>query len=109
MRAQPFPLTLVRDLTLRFAFGGETLDLTGPGARYRYLYPMCSPEDQCAANGVEAEIGFPELRAIAAARSVRGEALGLPIALTAADRDALAKFLARVAPAAAERAPLGAQ
>jgi hypothetical protein len=109
VRAQPFPLTVVRDLTLRFAFGGEALDLTGPGARYRLLYPVCGPEESCAANAVEAEIGFPELRAIAAAPSVRGEALGFPIALTGEDKDALAHFLARVGPPAAERGPIGAQ
>jgi hypothetical protein len=109
VRAQPFPLTVVRNLTLRFAFGGETLDLTGPGARYRLLYPVCGPDDSCAANAVEAEIGFPELRTLAAAPSVRGEALGFPIALRAEDKDALARLLARVGPADPQRGPLGVQ
>jgi hypothetical protein len=40
---------------------------------------------------------------------VRGEALGFPIALTAGDRDALARFLARVGPADPQRGALAVQ
>jgi hypothetical protein len=35
VRAQPLPLTMIRELSLRFAIDGKTLDLTRPGSRYR--------------------------------------------------------------------------
>jgi hypothetical protein len=81
LRAQPLPLTVVRELTLRLMVDGKSVDLTGPGARYRYLYP-CPPGNVCPANAVAAEIEPSLLRLIVTAREVKGEALGLPIRLT---------------------------
>jgi hypothetical protein len=95
LRAQPLPLTVVRELSLRFTIDGRTVDLTGAGARYRYLYP-CSPGDGCAANAVEAELEPSRLRSMIAARTVEGEALGFPIRLTAEDRPSLNDLAARI-------------
>jgi len=78
--------------TLRLVIDGRTVDLTGSGTRYWYLFP-CS---ECAANGVEVELAPSILRSLITARSVTGEALGFPTKLTAEDQRALAQFEARI-------------
>jgi hypothetical protein len=95
LRAQPLPMTLVRDLTLRLMIDDKTVDLTAPGARYRYLYP-CLPGDVCAANAGAAEIDPPLLRALVKAQVVKGEVLGFPIKLAPEDQRALAEFATRI-------------
>ena len=95
LRAQPLPLTVVRELTLRLTIDDKRVDLTAPGAKYRYLYP-CSPGEVCGANAVAAEIDASLLRSLIAARLVKGEALGFPIKLTADDRRLLAEFATRI-------------
>jgi hypothetical protein len=96
LRAQPLPLTVVRELTLRLMIDDKTVDLTAPGAKYRYLYPTCPPENVCWANAVEAEIQPSLLPLIVRASEVKGEALGFPIRLTAEDQRALAELAARI-------------
>jgi hypothetical protein len=92
VRAEPFPLTVVRDLSLRFVLDDDTFDLTGPGSRSTFL----SCGDDCAPNAVEAELDPTLLRALTAARTIGGEALGFPIQLTPVDQRALGEFAARV-------------
>lgn len=91
-RAEAFPLTVFRDLSLGFVLDGYTFDLTGPGNRYTFL----SYGDDCAPTAVEAEVPPSLLRALTVARTVRGHALGFPIQLVEADQRALAEFAARV-------------
>jgi len=92
VRAEPFPLTAVRDLSLRLVLDDYTFDLTGPGSRY--TFSSCG--DDCAPNAVEAELDPTLLRALTAAQTIRGEALGFPIQLMPADQRALGEFAARV-------------
>ena len=93
--AEPLPLTLIRELSLQLEIDGKTIDLTGPNARYRNL-PCLIATDDCAPNAVEAELEPSILRALLAANSVRGKALGFPIRLVAADQAAVRAFAARV-------------
>jgi hypothetical protein len=93
VRADPFPLTVVRDLSLRLELDGYTFNLTGPGDRYA-TFPPCG--DDCTPNAVEAELAPSLLRALIVARTVRGEALGLPIQLVPADQRALSDFSERI-------------
>jgi len=99
VRAEPFPATAVRDLSLRFVLDDYTFDLTGPGNRYTLL----SCGDDCAPNAVEAELDPTLLRALIAARTISGEALGFPIQLMPADQLALGDFAARVGLAATKK------
>lgn len=92
VRAEAFLLTVFRELSLRFALDGYTFDLTGPGSRYTFV--PCG--DDCSPTAVEAELDPSLLRALIAARTVRGQALGFPIELAAADQRALSEFAARV-------------
>ena len=92
VRAEPFPMTAIRDLSLRLVLDGYTFDLTGPGSRYATL----SCGDDCAPNAVEAELDPSLLRALIVALTVRGEVLGFPIQLAAADQRALGAFAERV-------------
>ena len=92
VRVEPFPLTAVRDLTLRLELDGYSFDLTGPGSRHA----MLSCGDDCAPNAIEVDIDPSLLRALIAARTIRGEALGFPIQLTPADQRALGDFAARL-------------
>jgi len=92
--AESSPLVLVRELTLRFAVDGRMIDLTGPTSRYRQLPCPIASED-CSPNGVEAELDASTLRSLTASASIGGQALGLPIRLTAADQHALGEFAAR--------------
>lgn len=95
LRAQPLPLTMIRELTLRLVIDGKTMDLTGPASHYRLL-PCLGASDDCAQNAVEADLEPSTLRSLAAATTVRGEALGFPIKLTDADRAPLAEFATRI-------------
>jgi hypothetical protein len=93
LRAQPLPMTVVSQLTLKLAIDDKTVDLTAPGASYRYLSPC---NEGCAANAVAADIDAALLRSLVKAQVVKGEALGFPIRLTADDQRALVEFAARV-------------
>jgi hypothetical protein len=81
---------------------GRTVDLTGPGSRYRNIPCLVATED-CAPNGVEAELKAAILRSLVTARAVEGQALGFPIKLTRADQLALAEFVARIGLSGEER------
>jgi hypothetical protein len=94
LRAQPLPLTVVNQLTLKLVVDDKTVDLTAPGAAYRNLYPC--PDGECAANAVAAEIDPPRLRALIKAKLVKGEVLGIPIRLTPDDQRALAELATRI-------------
>jgi hypothetical protein len=94
VRAQILPLTVLRELSLRFVIDGNTLDLTGLGREYRHLGCL-GPGTDCAPNGVEAEIEPSVLQSMITAQTVRGHALGLPIELREADQLALAEFAKR--------------
>jgi len=63
VRAQPLPLTVVHDLSLRFVIDGRTIELTGPGSRYRNLPCFVATED-CTPNAVEAELEPSILRSL---------------------------------------------
>jgi hypothetical protein len=92
--AQAYPLTFViPSFTLTLIADDQALDLTGPGGRFQ-LIPCAS--EGCSPTGVEAGIDPAALRALVAATSIKGEALGTPIALTEADRRALSEFAQRV-------------
>jgi hypothetical protein len=95
VQAQPLPLTVIRELSLRLVIDGRRIDLTGPTSRYRNLPCLVATED-CVPNAVEAELEPSTLRSLIAATSVSGEALGFPIKLADADRAALAEFATRI-------------
>lgn len=95
LKAQPLPMTVVRELTLRLEIDGKTVDLTANPGQYRYLYP-CAPGDGCTANAVDADIDAALVRSLVAADVVKGVALGFPIKLTAEDQRALKEFAAKV-------------
>ena len=95
LQAQPLPLTMIRELTLRLVIDGKTIDLTAPASHYRLLGCLGASDD-CAQNAVEADLEPSTLRSLVAATTVRGEALGFPIKLTDADRAALAEFATRI-------------
>ena len=94
--AQAFPMTfIIPELSLRLRIDGVPIDLTRPGRRYRNIPCLIASED-CAPNGVEAELDPSILRSLIAARAVQGHALGFPFELTKADRAALAEFATRL-------------
>jgi hypothetical protein len=93
--AEPLPQTLIRELSLRLAIDGQTIDLTGPDSRYRNL-PCLTANEDCVPSAVEAEISASVLRSLAGAVSIDGRALGFPIKLAAADQLALKAFVARI-------------
>lgn len=95
LKALALPMTVVYQITLRLTTDDKTVDLTAPGARFQYLYP-CSAGDGCTPNGVSAELEPGLLRALIAARVVKGEALGVPVTLTADDQRSLAEFASRI-------------
>jgi len=92
VRAEPFPLTAIGALSLRFVIEGYTFDLMGPGSRYAIV----SCGDDCTSNTVEAEIDPALLRALPTAKIVTGEALGFSIRLAPDDQRALSAFAARI-------------
>ena len=93
--AEPLPRTVIRELSLQLELDGRTIDLTGPGSRYRNLPCFVASED-CVPNGVEADLEPSIVRSLAAARSVGGRALGFPVRLVAADQAAIRAFAAKV-------------
>jgi hypothetical protein len=95
VRAEPFPLTAIRALSLQLTLDGHTFNLTGPGSRHTILPCGVGGCDGCAPNIVEAELDPALLRALTLARTVAGVALGLPIQLTSADQRALGEFAER--------------
>lgn len=95
VRAQALPMTIIRDLSLRFVVDGTEVDLTAPGKRYRNL-PCLVATDDCTPNAIQADLDAAVLSSLITARSVQGEALGFPINLSQADQIALAEFAARV-------------
>ena len=69
LQAQVGPLSMIKGLpTLRLVIDGTTVDLTGSGARYRYVYTC----NHCSANGVEVELALSILHSLITARSVTG-------------------------------------
>jgi hypothetical protein len=95
VRAQPLPLTLVKELSLRLRIDDRVLDLTAPGSPFRNLPCLIANED-CTPNAVEAEIQPSTLRSLLEAHAVGGEALGFPFRLTTQDQVALADFAERI-------------
>jgi len=96
LTAQAFPMTFViPELSLRLVIDGATVELTGPGSRYRNI-PCLIATDDCAPNGVETDLEPAVLRSLITARAVQGQALGFPIKLTHADQAVLADFAARI-------------
>ena len=96
LTAQALPMTFViPELSLRLVIDGVRVELTGPGRRYRNIPCLIATED-CAPDGVEADLDPAILRSLITARAVEGDALGFPIALTQADLSALSAFAARI-------------
>jgi predicted enzyme related to lactoylglutathione lyase len=95
LSAEPLPQTLIRELALRLVIDDKTIDLTGPGGRYRNL-PCLVATESCTPNAVEAELDASVLRSVATARSVLGVALGFPVRLVAADQHAVREFAAKL-------------
>lgn len=95
LRAQPLPLTLIRELSLRLVIDGNTVDLAGSGSEFTYLGCPAVTVD-CTPNGVEAEIEPSLLHSLTRARTIRGHVLGFPIELIEADRIALGEFAERI-------------
>lgn len=101
LRAQSLPLTVIRELSLRFVIDGKAVDLTGPGGCPMFAAPDAScfllyPCEGCSANGVGVKLEPPLLEALASGKNAQGTALGYPIVLSAADRSALVEFMDRV-------------
>ncbi len=95
IKAEPLPLTAIRELSLRFIIDGRTLDLTPPGGRYRNL-PCLVATNDCTPYAVEVDADPSLLRSLTSARSVEGEALGFKIKLAEADQAALARFSSQI-------------
>jgi hypothetical protein len=94
--AQAFALTfIVPELSLRLVIDGATVDLTGPGSRYRQI-PCPGVTDDCTPNGVEVDLDPAILQSLITARSVEGHALGFPITLTREDQTVLGDFASRI-------------
>jgi hypothetical protein len=93
--AEPRPLTVIRELSLRLAVDDVIVDLTKPGSPYRNIPCLVANED-CTPNGVEVEVSRAFLETLTMARGVAGTALGLPIRLTDADQAAVKTFLSRI-------------
>lgn len=103
LRVLGLPLTVIKDLSLTLVIDGRTIDLAGSCATTpaasgpcHHLFPVCGPDDGCAANGVVVELSPIVLRALRASRDVRGTALGFPIVFSAADRASVAAFVDQV-------------
>ena len=94
--AQAFALTfIVPEFSLRLVIDGATVDLTGPGSRYRQI-PCLGATDDCTPNGVEVDLAPAILGSLITARSVEGQALGFPITLTREDQAVLGDFASRI-------------
>ena len=95
LRVQPFPLTVVDELSLRLVVDDETFDLgascggLSAGPACQLLFP-CS--DGCYANGMSVEVEPELLQRLADARVVSGTVLGFPILLSADDLGAVGEF-----------------
>jgi hypothetical protein len=99
LEAQPWPLVIIRELSLRIIIDGRKFDLTASDAQYKTIMPAACNNDavgNCGANAVEAELTPSLLRSLISAQNVDGQALGFPIKLVAADQAALAKFAKRI-------------
>jgi hypothetical protein len=95
LKAQPLPLTIVRELSLRLVIDGKAVDLAGPDGRYRNL-PCLVASEGCTPYAIEAELEPSVLRSLITAQAVHGQVLGFPIELTEADQRALAEFATRI-------------
>jgi len=82
---------VVSDASLRFVVDRHVIDLTGPEGSSSPLMPC----GDCLTNGVLATLKPAWLKDIATAAAVEGTALGYPIALSLADRSAIAEFARR--------------
>lgn len=95
LRVQPFPLTVVTQLSLQLVVDDEAFDLAAPCASPGGAGP---PECQLlfagdgAANGFSVEIRPALLQRLANARVVTGTALGLPIVLSSDDLNIVREF-----------------
>jgi hypothetical protein len=104
LSAEPLPTTVTRELQLRLDVDGVTIDLTGTSGRFRHL-PCLVPAAECVPNGVEADVDPSIVRSMAAADSIGGLALGFPVTLASADRDAVREFAVRSGLAVAQPRP----
>lgn len=94
--AQALAMTFViPELSLRLVIDGTPIDLTSQGGRYRNIPCLITTED-CAPNGIEADLEPGVLASLIAARSVHGQALGFPFELAQADTEALGEFASRI-------------
>jgi hypothetical protein len=98
LEAQPWPLVVIRELSLRITVDGRKFDLTTSDAQYKTIMPaICNDAlGNCGANAVEAELTPSLLHSLLSAQTVDGQALGFPIKLVEADQAALAKFAKRI-------------
>jgi hypothetical protein len=99
LRVQPFPLTVINEVSLRLVVDEEVFDLGascqapgGSGPPCQLLFPC--PE--CFANGLSVEIQPTLLPRLAKARVVTGTALGVPILLTSEDLRAVGELSERI-------------
>ncbi len=97
VRVQPFPTTVINELSLRLVIDDETLDLGasckwpgGTGPRCQILYSGAAAGS--AVIGVSVEVQPALLRRLSKARVVTGTALGFPILLSSGDLGAVGKF-----------------
>jgi hypothetical protein len=84
------------DLTLRVVVDGAVIDLSAPGGTSFLLYPPCSADFGCSANGIGAEVKPGLLLAMIGGARVQVVAFGTPLTLSAADRAALVEFAKQV-------------
>jgi len=75
--------------SLQLVYDGKTVDLTGPTGSSRLVFPC----DDCAANGIDAEVKPAVLREFVLAARDGGTALGVSFVISSADRTALLDFV----------------
>lgn len=84
------------DLSLRVVIDGRPIELSGSGGTSQLLYPPCSADSGCAANGIMADVTPELLRAMIGGAFVEVVAFGTTIPLLAADRAALGEFAKQI-------------
>jgi hypothetical protein len=101
LRAQTDLLTYptrLRETRLEVEIDGERLELTAPDRQFTVNYPCGADDAPCAFDAVVATLSGVELLRMAYARTVTGNALGFPFALSQAQIEKIREFSKRIDP-----------